>query len=298
LPKFAVILASRPSGSHPIRPSTAHHAGTAGLFSLITLWADGVSDGHGPSVRTAGWYQKSLPTFGDALATVRQRVWSGGNSRRSRSGRDVANTSASLLNTLIISLATLRERAKVQLSCDCKRGEVCHVESIAQSSVAVKSKQNACRQQDATGPGPGCNLGLTRQSPDRAWPVAAVRAWRDAAEIKRGLLLHRITRYAIARDLRALTPLIWGHVNPLRPLRTRHGGPTAHQLTNLAAGDTTVGLGQSVRTGARFTGIEDMIRRSSMLMAMHDITGVVDAQRDCGRRMEVTGTVDVDHGQI
>jgi hypothetical protein len=72
-----------------------------GLFSLITLWADGVSDGHGPSVRTAGWYQKSLPTFSDALATVRQRIWSGGNSRRSWSDRDVANTSAPLLNTLI-----------------------------------------------------------------------------------------------------------------------------------------------------------------------------------------------------
>ena len=37
-----------------------------GLFSLITLWADGASDGHGPSVRTAGWYWKSLPTFSDA----------------------------------------------------------------------------------------------------------------------------------------------------------------------------------------------------------------------------------------
>jgi hypothetical protein len=72
-----------------------------GLFSLITLWADGASDGHGPSVRTAGWYRKSLPTFSDALATVRQRIWSGGNSRRSRSDRDVPNTSAPLLNTLI-----------------------------------------------------------------------------------------------------------------------------------------------------------------------------------------------------
>ena len=32
-----------------------------------------------------------------------------------------------------------------------------------------------------------------------------------------------------------------GAREPLRPLRTRHGGPTADQLTNLAADDTTVG---------------------------------------------------------
>jgi hypothetical protein len=77
--------------------------GLLGLFSLITLWADVASDGHGPSVRTAGWYRKSLPTFSDALATVRQRLWSVGNSRRSRSDGDgdVPNTSAPLLNTLI-----------------------------------------------------------------------------------------------------------------------------------------------------------------------------------------------------
>jgi hypothetical protein len=72
-----------------------------GLFSLITLWADSASGGHGPSARTAGWYRKSLPTFSDALATVRQRIWSGGNSRRSRSDCDGANTSAPMLNTSI-----------------------------------------------------------------------------------------------------------------------------------------------------------------------------------------------------
>ena len=72
-----------------------------GLFSLITLWADGASAGYGPSAPTAGWYRQSLPTFSDALATVRQRIWSGGNARRSRSDRDVDNTSAAMLNTLI-----------------------------------------------------------------------------------------------------------------------------------------------------------------------------------------------------
>ncbi|MFY9269253.1 MAG: hypothetical protein WAO55_05810 [Candidatus Manganitrophaceae bacterium] len=46
-----------------------------GLFSLVTLLAD---QRIGPSafpVRQAAWYQKSQPTFSDALAIVRQSLW-------------------------------------------------------------------------------------------------------------------------------------------------------------------------------------------------------------------------------
>lgn len=46
-----------------------------GLFSLITLLAhQSVKRGKVP-VRQAAWYTKSVPTFSDALAIVRQTLW-------------------------------------------------------------------------------------------------------------------------------------------------------------------------------------------------------------------------------
>jgi hypothetical protein len=46
-----------------------------GLFSLVALLATRlVRDGRLP-MRTAAWYAKSTPTFGDALATVRRHWW-------------------------------------------------------------------------------------------------------------------------------------------------------------------------------------------------------------------------------
>src|SRR5260221_2967818 len=47
-----------------------------GLFSLITVLADALIACHGIPTRTAAWYPKKLPTFSDALALVRQRLWS------------------------------------------------------------------------------------------------------------------------------------------------------------------------------------------------------------------------------
>ncbi|MFC1460798.1 hypothetical protein ACETIH_29585 [Microvirga arabica] len=46
-----------------------------GLFSLVTVWADeALKVGWKP--RCAAWYVKSHPTFSDALAAVRARLWS------------------------------------------------------------------------------------------------------------------------------------------------------------------------------------------------------------------------------
>lgn len=45
-----------------------------GLFSLVTLLAHHLSDGH-PPVQTAAWYAKSQPTFSDAIALVRYHLW-------------------------------------------------------------------------------------------------------------------------------------------------------------------------------------------------------------------------------
>ncbi|MHB8630227.1 MAG: IS701 family transposase [Aggregatilineales bacterium] len=46
-----------------------------GLFSLVTLLANDLFTRHHLTVRTAAWDPKQLPTFSDALALVRRRLW-------------------------------------------------------------------------------------------------------------------------------------------------------------------------------------------------------------------------------
>ncbi len=46
-----------------------------GLFSLVTLLAHSLSSRHPLPRRSAAWYSKPLPTFSDALALVRSRLW-------------------------------------------------------------------------------------------------------------------------------------------------------------------------------------------------------------------------------
>jgi hypothetical protein len=46
-----------------------------GLFSLVTLLADRHAERGELPVRQAAWYRKELPTFSDALATVRRQLW-------------------------------------------------------------------------------------------------------------------------------------------------------------------------------------------------------------------------------
>lgn len=46
-----------------------------GLFSLVTLLADQLKAQDELNVRTAAWYEKQLPTFSDAIASVRQKIW-------------------------------------------------------------------------------------------------------------------------------------------------------------------------------------------------------------------------------
>ncbi len=47
-----------------------------GLFSLVTLLAHRLTEGQGVPVRSAAWYSKTEATFADALAVVRQHLWS------------------------------------------------------------------------------------------------------------------------------------------------------------------------------------------------------------------------------
>jgi hypothetical protein len=46
-----------------------------GLFSIVTLLAHDLFSRQPIPVRIAAWYSKPLPTFSDALALVRQRLW-------------------------------------------------------------------------------------------------------------------------------------------------------------------------------------------------------------------------------
>jgi hypothetical protein len=72
-----------------------------GLFSLITLWANELYATHAPAPRTASWYPKPLPTFSDALAAVRQELWTPRNFETSSQQLDIAKCSESTLNRLI-----------------------------------------------------------------------------------------------------------------------------------------------------------------------------------------------------
>jgi DDE superfamily endonuclease len=46
-----------------------------GLFSLIAVFAHQILQGQELPVRQAAWYPKSVPTFSDTLALVRQQLW-------------------------------------------------------------------------------------------------------------------------------------------------------------------------------------------------------------------------------
>jgi hypothetical protein len=45
------------------------------LFSLVTLWAHDIAQDQAIVPRTAAWYPKANPTFSDAIAAVRRKLW-------------------------------------------------------------------------------------------------------------------------------------------------------------------------------------------------------------------------------
>jgi hypothetical protein len=72
-----------------------------GLFSLVTLLADGLMKVPGQAVRRAAWYEKTTPTFADAIASVRRCLWSSGHFSMSSANEDVCKIPRSLLDRLI-----------------------------------------------------------------------------------------------------------------------------------------------------------------------------------------------------
>ena len=70
-----------------------------GLFSLVTLWAGATRGGVRP--RSAAWYPKPRPTFSDALAAVRYRLWTSATFSTSRSRGEVAEIPRATLEQLV-----------------------------------------------------------------------------------------------------------------------------------------------------------------------------------------------------
>ena len=72
-----------------------------GLFSLVTLWANEISAEMAIRPRAAGCYAKAEPTFSDAPAAVRFRLWSETTFSLSTLGGESAKLLGAGLNRLI-----------------------------------------------------------------------------------------------------------------------------------------------------------------------------------------------------
>jgi hypothetical protein len=75
-----------------------------GLFSMITLWAGQVAKEHALPIRQAVWYRKVQPTFADAIAVVRQHLWTSPHFYMSPAKPDMGEIPSALLNRLTESL--------------------------------------------------------------------------------------------------------------------------------------------------------------------------------------------------
>ena len=74
------------------------------LFSIVTLLAHHEGEQQPLVVRQAAWYVKRLPTFADALATVRQQLWREVGFHASRSEADSVKVDRALLERLTDAL--------------------------------------------------------------------------------------------------------------------------------------------------------------------------------------------------
>lgn len=75
------------------------------LFSLITLWADDLVKQNLLVTKPTAWYQKSHPTFSDAIASVRRQIWRKQNFSTSAFKDDIYNLNSDWLS-LLVDMAT------------------------------------------------------------------------------------------------------------------------------------------------------------------------------------------------
>ena len=71
-----------------------------GLFSIVTLLADGLIQERGKTIRVAAWYEKTRVTFIDAIAMVRSRLWSSYHFSTSSQNQEVIKIPRSLFERL------------------------------------------------------------------------------------------------------------------------------------------------------------------------------------------------------
>jgi len=69
------------------------------LFSIVTLVAHQQLLQHPFELPKAAWYQKTLPTFADALALVRQQLWQMQTFQMSSADVDTVKVPRALFNT-------------------------------------------------------------------------------------------------------------------------------------------------------------------------------------------------------
>lgn len=74
------------------------------LFSLATLLADRLAGRRAMPMRTSAWYRKPRPTFSDALALVRRRLWAEQGFMTSPSRTDRRKTTAPIAARLADAL--------------------------------------------------------------------------------------------------------------------------------------------------------------------------------------------------
>lgn len=75
-----------------------------GLFSRVTLLAGRLAQAHVLPVRHAAWYHTSLPPFADAIAIVRQHLWTSTHVYMSPGKADRVEIPCTLLNRLTDTL--------------------------------------------------------------------------------------------------------------------------------------------------------------------------------------------------
>jgi hypothetical protein len=75
-----------------------------GLFSIVTLWAGRLAQDQALPVRQAVWYRKPLPTFADAIAVVRQHLWTSSHFYMSPAKADMVEIPCALLSRLTDTL--------------------------------------------------------------------------------------------------------------------------------------------------------------------------------------------------
>lgn len=75
------------------------------LFSITTLWANGLKEQNKLQLRTEAWYPKPVLTFSDAIAAVRTQLWRSRYFPMSEKQTEMVKIPRPLLNTLTQTLA-------------------------------------------------------------------------------------------------------------------------------------------------------------------------------------------------